>query len=93
MNTICPCVGFSSISETLPRVVLPDPDSPTIPSVSFSPTVRLTSSTALTFSVFFLPIRSMTPCRSGKYFTTRFSSRTFSFNWETSGNTLRGGQG
>ena len=47
-----------------PIVVLPQPDSPTRPSVSPSRTVKLTPSTAFTQAVTFC----ITPERTGKYF-------------------------
>src|SRR5437899_10545354 len=47
-NSMVPAVGSSAASTSFDVVVLPHPDSPTSPSVSPEPMVKLTPSTALT---------------------------------------------
>ena len=47
-KTILPAVGSSSLMIVRPSVVLPQPDSPTMPTVSPGRTVKSTPSTALT---------------------------------------------
>src|SRR5665647_1655999 len=47
-TSILPASGFSKPTSILAKVVLPQPDSPTMPSDSPRCTVRVTSSTALT---------------------------------------------
>ena len=47
-SMILPASGFSTPTTSLPSVVLPQPDSPTSPSVSPSSTCSVTSDTALT---------------------------------------------
>src|SRR5262245_1614533 len=47
-NSMLPAVGASAASTSLDVVVLPQPDSPTSPSVSPGPIVKLMPSTALT---------------------------------------------
>ena len=48
-NAMVPSVGFSRPTIALPIVDLPHPDSPTMPTVSFVATSRLTPSTALRY--------------------------------------------
>ncbi len=62
-NRICPPVGSSSRVSSRPVVVLPQPDSPTTPSVCPAATEKLTSSTACTAPIF---CRMMTPLVTGK---------------------------
>jgi len=50
-NKILPAVGFINCKMALPSVVLPQPLSPTSPSVSPFSTLKVTSSTALKKSV------------------------------------------
>ena len=61
-----PAVGSSSRTIVRPSVDLPQPDSPTSPSVSPSFTSKLTSSTACTRPT----SRCRSPFRIGKYFLT-----------------------
>ncbi len=65
-NVTLPDVGGSRRRMTLPSVVLPQPDSPTRPSVSPSVTVKLTPSTARTAPSLLMPMR---PPRISKCFT------------------------
>src|SRR6476620_11160864 len=60
-----PPVGFSSATRSLATVDLPQPDSPTMPTVSPRCSVRSTPSTACTWPTVFL--KTM-PWVSGKYF-------------------------
>src|SRR5258706_1515361 len=60
-----------------PMVVLPQPDSPTMPSVSPFLTTKLTSSTALTW----FTTRCNNPARTGKYLTRFFTSTRVSPLW------------
>src|SRR4051794_20272100 len=60
-----PPVGFSSATSSLATVDLPQPDSPTMPTVSPRCSVRSTPSTAWTWPTVFL---KMMPWVSGKYF-------------------------
>ena len=69
---ISPSVGSSSRTSVRPSVDLPQPDSPTSPSVSPSRTAKLTSSTACTRAT----SRCRTPFRIGKYFLTWRTSRS-----------------
>ena len=62
-NMICPPVGSSSRVSSRPVVVLPQPDSPTTPSVCPAATEKLTSSTACTAPTF---CRMMMPLVTGK---------------------------
>ena len=59
-----PSVGVSRRTTQRPSVDLPQPDSPTRPTVSPCATASVTSSTAWTRST----SRWRTPCRIGKYF-------------------------
>src|SRR5262249_46795311 len=70
-NRIVPAVGSSNLTISRAVVDLPQPDSPTMPSVSPRLTVRLTPSTACTTPF----VREKTPCLTGKYFV-RFSTST-----------------
>ncbi len=70
---IVPDVGSSSRRISRAVVDLPQPDSPTIPSVSPRRTVSVTSSTACTSA---LP-RANTPCLTGKRFVRCSSSTRF----------------
>src|SRR4029453_8554754 len=70
--------------KSLARVVLPEPDSPTMPSVSPSATCTLTPSSALTHA---RALRTENPLYTGKYF---FSPTASSF---TSGVRSRRGRG
>ena len=63
-NRISPSVGSIRRRIVRPSVDLPQPDSPTTPSVSPSSTVRLTPSTALTSPL----RRASSPSSTGKYF-------------------------
>src|SRR6266540_3161430 len=63
-KVMVPRVGSMSRTRQRPRVVLPQPDSPTRPTVSPSSTSRLTPSTALTCS----RAPPSSPVRTGKYF-------------------------
>src|SRR5262249_50257881 len=66
-----PLVGSISRTRQRPRLVLPQPDSPTNPTVSPSPTSRLTPSTAFTCSC----VYPSKPAGTGKYFfRSRISS-------------------
>src|SRR5258707_15886804 len=60
-----------------PTVVLPQPDSPTMPSVSPFLTMKLTSSTALTW----FTTRCNNPARTGKFLTRFFTSTRVSPLW------------
>jgi hypothetical protein len=60
---ICPALGSSSLIRVRASVVLPQPDSPTSPTVSPSCRVKLTSSTALTLAT---SRRNTMPSRTGK---------------------------
>ena len=71
-KTISPAVGSSSRTIVRPSVDLPQPDSPTSPSVSPSLTAKLTSSTACTCAT----SRCSSPFRIGKYFLTCLTSRS-----------------
>ncbi len=64
LNSIFPPVGSSSLSMVRPAVDLPQPLSPTRPTVSRSPTESVTPSTALTSPTW----RLSSPWRIGKYF-------------------------
>ena len=66
-----PAVGSISFSTMLPTVDLPQPDSPTRPSVSPAPMAKLTPSTALTTP----PRRCSSPPRTGKCLTRPSTSR------------------
>src|SRR5262245_49868339 len=55
-----------------PTVVLPQPDSPTSPTVSAGPMLKLTSSTACTCPT----VRRNSPRRTGKYFLRFVTSST-----------------
>src|SRR5215469_9298035 len=66
----CPAVGSCARRIERETVVLPQPDSPTSPSVSPSPTVKLTSSTARTCPT----TRRKNPLEIGKYFRSSLTS-------------------
>src|SRR5262245_20598501 len=70
-NRSVPAVGSSSRTIRRAVVDLPQPDSPTMPSVSPRLTVRLTPSTACTTPF----VLEKTPCLTGKCFV-RFSTST-----------------
>src|SRR5262249_56249392 len=66
-----PLVGSITLTRQRPRLVLPQPDSPTNPTVSPSSTSRLTPSTAFTCSC----VYPSKPAGTGKYFfRSRISS-------------------
>src|SRR5262249_42306668 len=67
-----PAVGSIKRRMVRPTVVLPHPDSPTRPTVSAGPTLKLTSSTACTKPM----VRRSSPRRTGKYFLRPFTSST-----------------
>src|SRR5215510_5825292 len=71
---ILPAVGSISRSTVRPTVVLPQPDSPTSPSVSPAAIVKLTPSTANTMP----RARCSSPLRMGKYFLRSRTSSTVS---------------
>src|ERR687890_1761272 len=72
---ICPSVGFSSATSSFDTVDLPQPDSPTRPTVSPRCMVRSTPSTARTWPM----VRLKTiPWVSGKYFFRPRISSSFS---------------
>src|SRR5262245_9727565 len=71
---IMPAVGSISRNIVRPTVDLPQPDSPTSPSVSPAPIVKLTPSTANTVP----PARCSSPLRRGKYFLRSRTSSTVS---------------
>src|SRR5215472_3194891 len=74
-NSIEPPVGSVSLMMVLPKVVFPQPDSPTSPSVSPGATERETPSTALT-----LPIeRLRKPPLLGNHFCRSTVVRMFEF--------------
>jgi hypothetical protein len=60
-HAIVPAVGSTSRRIVLPAVDLPQPDSPTSPSVSPAPIAKLIPSTACTFPA----ARPSSPCRTG----------------------------
>ena len=70
-TTMRPEVGSTSLSTARPTVDLPQPDSPTRPSVSPCATEKLTPSTARTSPA----LRPKTPLRIGKCFTRSRTSR------------------
>src|SRR6185436_18555810 len=85
-KVIVPPLGSVSRTRQRPRLVLPQPDSPTSPTVSPSSTSRLTPSIALTYS---RPRRS-SPLWTGKYFfKLRISSSAILRSHETSDAVLR----
>src|SRR5215468_9023386 len=67
-----PEVGSIRRSTARPAVVLPQPDSPTRPSVSPTPMVKLTPSTAWTWPT----VRRSRPLRTGKCFLRSWTART-----------------
>src|SRR4051812_38407136 len=67
-----PPVGFSSATRSLATVDLPQPDSPTMPTVSPRRSVRSTPSTAWTWPT--VRLKTM-PWVSGKYFWRPLTSR------------------
>ena len=71
-KTILPAVGSSSFMIVRPSVVLPQPDSPTMPSVSPARTVRSTPSTARTCPTVCLK----TPALIGKCLTRPSTRRS-----------------
>jgi len=73
LKTILPAVGSVSLISVRERVVLPQPDSPTSPSVSPALIDRSTPSTAWMWPT----VRLRIPARIGKYLT-RFSMRRIS---------------
>src|SRR5262245_61517448 len=80
-----PAVGFSRSRKSFARVVLPDPDSPTIPKVSPSLICTLTPSTALSQPPL-LPTSQ--PPVTGKYFVSSIPCSSMAFS---SGAGRRGG--
>ena len=78
-NTIRPAVGSISRVSSRPVVVLPQPDSPTIPKVSPAATLRSSPSTARTVPT----ERRRTPRRTGKCFSRPVT--------DSSGSALTGG--
>jgi len=60
-HVIVPAVGSTSLSTVFPSVDLPQPLSPTRPSVSLSAIAKLASSTACTWA----PVRPNTPLFTG----------------------------
>ena len=54
LNLIEPSVGSYNLTITLPKVDLPQPDSPTSPNVSPLYILKLTSSTAVKYALSFL---------------------------------------
>src|SRR5262245_16074973 len=67
-----PAVGSIKRRTVRPTVVLPQPDSPTRPTVSAWPIVKLISSTACTWPT----VRRSRPRRTGKYFFSPLTSNT-----------------
>src|SRR3954447_8943237 len=70
-----PAVGFSSATRSFDTVDLPQPDSPTRPTVSPRHRVMFTPSTARTWPIVRL---NTTPCVSGKCFFRSCSSSSVS---------------
>src|SRR3977135_3209634 len=66
LNSMCPAVGSTSLMSVRESVVLPQPDSPTSPSVSPAWIVRSTPSTAWICPT----VRLRMPARIGKYLTS-----------------------